>query len=326
MGNITIGGIQQMTWIPSYIIKELLRETPGDDFKVLTALFHIAQEGGSLDTEQLAGLCGLTVIDVISACEYWNQRGVLTIRQMDSSGSLDLVINSQSHRTDETGQIEAAAVDTQEHLGDPAFRELVSALEMVMGKPMSPSLLRFVMELKDSYHFDDEVIMLLFSSCRGKENLNYLEKVALSWRRQFVQTGEEAHQVIRRYEDRWQNYRELFKYMGMDPSVISEPQQEQMDRWFDDYGFDLVLIKHAAQRCINQLGRADLNYIEGILKRWKADGIQTVADAIKKDKPPKGGRKGPHPKDVTSFNNYEQRNVDYDSLEKKLLGWEGDDE
>jgi hypothetical protein len=28
------------------------------------------------------------------------------------------------------------------------------------------------------------------------------------------------------------------------------------------------------------------------------------------------------PVDVTSFNNYEQRNVDYDDLEKKLLGWE----
>ena len=26
--------------------------------------------------------------------------------------------------------------------------------------------------------------------------------------------------------------------------------------------------------------------------------------------------------DVTSFNNYEQRNTDYDDLEKKLLGWE----
>jgi predicted phage replisome organizer len=31
---------------------------------------------------------------------------------------------------------------------------------------------------------------------------------------------------------------------------------------------------------------------------------------------------GKKPVDVTSFNNYEQRNVDYDDLEKKLLGWE----
>ncbi len=326
MGKITIAGMQAMTWVPAYIIEEYLRDTTGDEIKILLALFHIAQRSGALETASLARICGVSEVDVMSACENWDARGVLQIHQMDAQGNLEMSFTASRGVVDETGQRpEEPPTDPDTHLADPTFRELVSALEMVMGKPMTPSLLRLVMELKDDYHFDDEVIMLLFSSCAGKESVSYLEKVALSWRRQFVQTAEDANGVIRRFEDKWQNYRELFKYMGMDPSAISEPQQDQMDRWMVDYGFDLSMLKHAAQRCINQLGRADLNYIEGILKRWKADGITTVADAIKKDKPPKAGRKA-SPKDTTSFNNYEQRSYDYDSLEKSLLGWRDEDE
>lgn len=326
MGKITIAGMQAMTWIPAYIIDTYLREATGDEFKVLTALYHIAQRTGSLETASLARICGLSEVDIITACEAWDGRGVLEILTMDSSGNLELHFRSDQAVVDETGQrSEAVQPPAADHLADTGFRELVGALEMVMGKPMTPSLLRLVMDLKDDYHFDDEVIMLLFSSCAGKESVSYLEKVAMSWRRQYVQTAEDANGVIRRFEDKWQTYRELFKYMGMDPSAISEPQQEQMDRWMADYGFELPMLKHAAQRCINQLGKADLNYIEGILKRWKSDGIRTVEEAIRKDKPPKGGRKA-SPKDITAFNNYEQRSYDYDAMEKSLLGWRDEDE
>lgn len=327
MGKITMTGIPQMSWIPSYIIEELMRETPGSEFKALVALYHAAQTTGSLSTGTLAQLCGFSEVDAISACEYWNNRGVLTIRAMDAQGNLDLVFDHSRTLTDETGQPEPPKPSGHaETLASGDFKDLVGALEMSLGKPMSPSQLRFTLELKDDYGFPDEVIMLLYGYCAGKESVRYMEQVALSWREKQVRTADEANAVIRRFEDKWSNHRELFKYMGMDPQTIAKPQEEQLDRWFGDYGFDLVLLKHAAQRCINQLGKADLNYIEGILKRWKADGIKTVADAMKKDTLPKGSKKAPGRKDITAFNNYDQRTYDYESLEKRLLGWRDEDE
>lgn len=327
MGKITMTGIPQMSWIPTYIIEEIMRNTPGSEFKALIALYHAAQKSGSINTQALAQLCGFSEIDAISACEYWNNQGVLTILAMDSAGNLEISFNQAAHLTDETGQrmqpTEAVQTAT---LSSNDFKELVGALEMSLGKPMSPSLLRFTLELKDTYGFDDEVIMLLYGYCAGKESVRYMEQVALSWKEKKVRTADEANALIRRFEDKWNNHRELFKYMGMDASVIAKPQEEQLDRWFGDYGFDLVMVKHAAQRCINQLGKADLNYIEGILKRWKNDGIKTMADALKKDTLPKGAKKAPGRKDITSFNNYDQRTYDYESLEKRLLGWRDEDE
>ena len=327
MGKITLTGIPEMTWIPSFIIEELLRSTPGNEFKILIALYHVAQKSGSINSEVLARVTGFTEVDIISACEYWNGRKVLTILDMDSEGNLDLEFNNENMLKDHTGMRSAPAHKPDDSLlTNDGFQELIAALEMALGKPMSPSQLRFTMELKDSYGFDDEVIMLLYGYCAGKESVRYMETVAQSWKEKHVRTADEANALIRRFEDKWQNYRELFRYMGMDPSAIAKPQEEQLDRWFNGYAFDLVMLKHAAQRCINQLGKADMNYIEGILKRWKNDGITTVAEAMKKDTPPKGQGKTRRQTDVTAFNNYDQRNYDYDSLEKRLLGWRDEDE
>ncbi len=327
MGKISMTGIPQMTWIPSYIIEEIMRETPGGEFKALMALYHAAQKNGTFTTQAMASLCGFSEVDAISCCEYWNNKGILTIHTMDSAGNLELEFNQAVTLTDETGQKrETRASDHSETLANSDFRDLIGALEMSMGKPMSPSQLRFTLELKDDFGFDDEVIMLLYGYCAGKESVRYMEQVAASWREKKVKTAEEANAVIRKFEDKWSNHRELFKYMGMDPSSIAKPQEEQLDRWFETYGFDLVMVKHAAGRCINQLGKADLNYIEGILKRWRKDGIKTVADAMKKDTLPKGNKPVQGRKDVTSFNNYDQRTYDYDSLEKRLLGWRDEDE
>lgn len=96
---------------------------------------------------------------------------------------------------------------------------------MSMGKPMSPSQLRFTLELKDDFGFDDEVIMLLYGYCAGKESVRYMEQVAASWREKKVKTAEEANAVIRKFEDKWSNHRELFKYMGMDPLPLPNPRK-----------------------------------------------------------------------------------------------------
>ena len=133
--------------------------------------------------------------------------------------------------------------------------------------------------------------------------------------------------MVRQFEDKWTKYRDLFKFMGNDPSKISVPQEKQLDKWYDAYGFSHEVIKQAAERCISQLGKAEMNYIEGILDNWKSLDIKTLADIEQKDskRSKKTWSKKGKP-DTTSFNNYNQRSYDYENLEKKLLGWDDNEE
>lgn len=63
----------------------------------------------------------------------------------------------------------------------------------------------------------------------------------------------------------------------------------------------------------NDQGIRNLKYVKGILKNWKTKGFK-----VEKPKGKKETERG--------FNNFEGREYDYDSLEKKLLGWEDGDE
>jgi predicted phage replisome organizer len=69
-----------------------------------------------------------------------------------------------------------------------------------------------------------------------------------------------------------------------------------------------------------------IRYIRKILDRWLSIKVLTVEEVMR-DKSEfedrKKSAKGLHVKEVTgNFNNFQQRSYDFDTLEKKLLGWE----
>lgn len=63
----------------------------------------------------------------------------------------------------------------------------------------------------------------------------------------------------------------------------------------------------------NAAGVRNLKYVIGILKNWKSKGF--------KAEKPQNKQQNKYSK-TSGFNNFEPREYDYDSLEKKLLGWE----
>ena len=63
----------------------------------------------------------------------------------------------------------------------------------------------------------------------------------------------------------------------------------------------------------SEQGIRNIKYVKGILKNWKARGF--------KAEKPQNKQQTKYSK-TSGFNNFEPREYDYDSLEKKLLGWE----
>lgn len=335
MGTIKISGNAiRYTLIPELMIKDHLSAAPGDFVKVLLAVYYLHQSGSGLSTEAASHICGLPEDSVMAAFEYWDKVKVLTIAAMDHNGNIHTIFNDLGSGTSrgEMGEAVKWAAPSgyaNEDQEGKSLRELFDVIEMINGSPLSPSLLRFIQSLRADFQFDDEVAVLLFSHCQSKGNTSvpYMEKVALNWKDKAVHTAEEANAMVRQFEDKWTKYRDLFKFMGNDPSKISVPQEKQLDKWYDAYGFSHEVIKQAAERCISQLGKAEMNYIEGILDNWKSLDIKTLADIEQKDskRSKKTWSKKGKP-DTTSFNNYNQRSYDYENLEKKLLGWDDNEE
>ncbi|NFI56345.1 DnaD domain protein [Clostridium botulinum] len=79
------------------------------------------------------------------------------------------------------------------------------------------------------------------------------------------------------------------------------------------HGFNNV--KMAINKAL-ELNKDNTNYINGILKNWKREGYPSD-DKNYKSRVTKNSSN-------LKFDNFEARKYDYDSLEKRLLGWEGE--
>lgn len=56
-----------------------------------------------------------------------------------------------------------------------------------------------------------------------------------------------------------------------------------MDRWLNTYGFTIDLITEACQRTVSKIGQPSFQYAEGILSKWKEQGVRSMADVEQRD-------------------------------------------
>ena len=96
-----------------------------------------------------------------------------------------------------------------------------------------------------------------------------------------------------------------------------------MSRWFNDFGFTIDLVLEACRRTVLKTGQPRFDYADGILEKWHKSGVTSMADVERLDAQHKSEQKKKEPRPAKSasnrFNNFTQREYDYDKLEKQLL-------
>lgn len=104
---------------------------------------------------------------------------------------------------------------------------------------------------------------------------------------------------------------ELLKYYESMTGIIGGLNLGYIKLAISIHGFDNV--KMAINKAL-ELNKDNTNYINGILKNWKREGYPSD-DKNYKSRVTKNSSN-------LKFDNFEARKYDYDSLEKRLLGWE----
>nr|WP_286674117.1 phage replisome organizer N-terminal domain-containing protein [Clostridium sp. ZBS13] len=104
---------------------------------------------------------------------------------------------------------------------------------------------------------------------------------------------------------------ELLKYYEDMTGIIGGLNLGYIKLAISIHGFDNV--KMAINKAL-ELNKDNTNYINGILKNWKREGYPSD-DKNYKSRVTKNSSN-------LKFDNFEARKYDYDSLEKRLLGWE----
>lgn len=266
--------------------------------------------------------------DILNAWNYWNDEGVIKMTPVDNMGnySIEFIDLSDSEET------KAGSIDLLKELDKSTTKDMLQDIEKLLGRPLSPSEMTMYIGWIRELNFSPEIVLLLIQYCasKGKTDSRYIEKTALSWHDNKIQTIDDAQAYIKRHEDKWIKIKQILNYLGSKGGEVMKPQEQLLTKWINNYNFPLEVIYKACDICFDRINKADFKYIDGILTSWYKDGIKTLSDVLNKDVKKPDFRKNNSnnsfaKKTGDTFSNYEQRQYNFEELEKKLLGWDDND-
>ncbi|NLK95462.1 MAG: DnaD domain protein [Clostridiales bacterium] len=316
------------TPVSNVFIEKYMPQARGEFIKVyLLILKYNASGEPGVNGDILASSLNLLESDVMNALNYWNDQGVIKLKSIDKMNNFSIEFIDLDDSSTPTNNVNL--LDTL--LNNTKTTEMLKDIEKILMRPLSTKEMEMYLSWQKDFNFTSDLILLLIEYCVSKEksDYRYIEKVAISWYDMNITSVEKAQNYIKQTEDKWINYKRILNYLGIKNTDIMKPQEDLLNKWLYTYKFSIQLIEKACDICFERLNRADFKYIDGILSKWFKDNIKTLEDvAIKDRQHKKAYSKNSNYKsnnNSNGFNNFEARSYDYDSLEKKLLGWDKDD-
>ena len=193
--------------------------------------------------------------------------------------------------------------------------------ESFLGKTLSPGDICSILFISDELHFSFDLTDYLLQYCidRGKRDFRYIEKVAISWAEAHITSPDQAQTQAMKYDkDTYTVMNALGKNNQPTPKEV-----EYIKRWYQVYGFASDVILEACERTVLATDKHRFEYADKILSSWKSLGIHHKADIAKADSAFATSKKKipaiPVASSKNRFNQFEQRDYDFDALEQELL-------
>ena len=338
--------------VPRVFIDKYMANANGEFVKVY--LFLLRCMGSTATSEcsisAIADHFNYTEKDILRALKYWEKVGVLTI-ELNGENELtglcfkDLTggVQHQIEPVHETKNPSVASTKTaskekkatssskREYTLDEVkafyendeITELLFIIETYLKHPLSSTEMNTVFYWYDGLKFPAEVIEYLVEYCitNGHSSLRYMDKVALGWAENGIDTIEKAKEHV---SIRSKAYYSIMKAFGINGRNLADSEMTFVNKWSKEYNFDLELILEACRRTISATQKPSFEYADSILTNWYNNHVHTLKDVATLDETFNKKKQTTSVQNTTTvkrnkFNNFHQRKYDSDEYEKMLL-------
>lgn len=259
-------------------IERLMPSANGAYVKVYLTALSLGMTSGEMSTAEMAGRLNLLESDVVNALEYWDRQGALKYANEN-------VIFGNAEAQASAKRTETVKKDMEEIRGEmienPALADLCTLSQEILGKTLRNKDIETLYWFYDELGLSPEVITMLLEYCvsRDKRNMNYIEKVAVSWHENGITTIDAADRFINNEREKNGYFHSLRKLFGIDNRSLSKTEENYLKTWRDDCGMDENMVALAYEYCIMQTSKLSFPYMNSIIKRWHELGIHTVQEA-----------------------------------------------
>ena len=299
--SINLGQWNSIFAVPSCIVDSYIKLAGAAQLKVL--LFILRHAGENFSYDDIASFLSMHPADVKDALQYWVETKIIS-KNNDTIIPFPVLENKKS---DENKALEVKEPETyisnetlkkprllsrpqkpdnlfvaQRMKESPEIEFLMQEAQVILSRPISNGDCATLLMFHDTDGLPVDVILMLmqYAVSIGKGNMKYIEKIAISWGNEEIDTIQKAENKLRQLEKFNQSWNTLEKTLGIEHRAPTAKEQEAANRWVNDWKVSIDLIKEAYDRCVNSKGRYILSYMDSIIRRWHNVGIKTLEDAM----------------------------------------------
>lgn len=287
-------------------IENKMPSANGAYVKVYLMALSLACAGEELSASSMAGELNLLESDVVNALEYWNKNGALKYDGKSVTfGSAKSESSSTAVKKKSMEQISEAITENK------ALSDLCALSQEILGTTLKNRDIETLYWFYDELGLSPEVITMLLEYCvsKNKRNMNYIEKIAISWHKNGIVTIDAADKFINSERQTDTYLYSLKKLFGIDRN-FTKSEETYLNTWRETYQMDENMVALAYEYCVMQTTKLSYPYMNSIIKRWHELGIHTVADAEKDHEDFKTKNR------QNNQSVYGDNNIDYSELEK----------
>lgn len=269
--------------VPASFIKDKLPGANPTFVKVYLYLAMLASEKEDASFSEIANTLGILESDLMQAIMYWENQGVLlkSGENIIFSDSLDadFLPASVSSGLDEQPRKDVNLAEVIKN--DQSLSDMFMLSQEIMGKTITEKDMETLYWFYSDLKMAPEVILLLLEYCvsKGKNRMNYIEKVAVSWSEMGLNNSESVAIYLKSEEQKTGFLYSIRKIMGISDRNLSQIEEKYLFKWHDEFGMSEEMIALAYEYCIIQTAKLSFPYMDKILSRWHSEGIRTIDDA-----------------------------------------------
>ncbi len=290
---------QTFVHLPYWFVVDYMPKALGGYLKVYIYLFALSNSSCESDfsLEETAVALDMLYSEVVQALKYWDKEKVLCFKesakkqfelqfflekptkfQSDLEADLPLSKTLISHTRPEyrTEEINLYIKDSA------SVAKLFKIAEQYLGRLLTITDQKILYSFYDWLHMPFDLIEFLIEYCASSNHtaIHYIEKVAISWVDAGINTVEKAKEKIAL--DR--RYFKILSALGSTKTSITLAEKKCIDKWLNDYAFNIEVILEACRRTVMQTNKPSLNYVDSILLSWHQSKVKNLDDVTLIDK------------------------------------------
>lgn len=292
------------TVVENAFINHYMPKARGEFVKIYLYGLKCCNSGKGMSNFEIAEVLGVSENDVAKAWKYWEDEGIIRLDHEDDSFNIEfLSIAPMLFIPGMTAKKKTKKSTSRK------YTEMFKDIESKLGRLLAHNEQEIILDWIDKYKFSIQTVVLLIEDCvkRDKRLINYWDSMADIYHDLGIQTYDQLQDYIQKREATNKRNKEILNYLGI-YDAPSTPQRDMMDKWFNEFGFDMQKVKQACDETL-KITKPNFAYIDKILTAWH-EGKDTPKPPASKTAKYKSGK--------TRLE--DEHDYDVELLEKALFG------